>query len=316
MSTGARAPIIEAAGLVKRYKRATAVDGIDLVIRPGEIFGLLGPNGAGKTTTILMMLGLTETSGGSVDVLGFNPVRQPLEVKRRVGYMTDSVGFYDQLTARQNLRYSARLMGLEPGETDRRIEDSLAKVRLDKVGDQRVSTFSHGMRQRLGLAEIWLKRAEVAILDEPTSGLDPQATHELLDMIRSLKASGVAVMLSSHLLEQVQSVCDRVALFNRGRIALLGTVGQLATSVLGGDSIIQIEADGAGVATLLERVPGVRSVTDEGAGNFRLFCTRDNRAEIAATLVGGGAQLKRLNRLELSLDAIYTRYFEEHRDAA
>jgi len=310
------APVIEAHGLVKRYGALTAVDGIDLTIRRGEIFGLLGPNGAGKTTVILMLLGLTETTAGTVRVAGLDPTRAPLAVKRRVGYLPDSVGFYDNLTARENLRYTAKLAGIARSDMEARMRAALERVGLAAVADQRVATFSRGMRQRLGLADIWLKRAEIAILDEPTSGLDPQATHELLEMIRGLKREGVAVMVSSHLLDRVQSVCDRVALFNRGRIALLGSVSELATTVFGGDTIIQVEAEGAGVASLLERVPGVRRVTVEASGTCRLFCARDVRSELAAALVGGGARLKRLNLLELSLEAIYTRYFEEHRDAA
>ena len=167
--------VIEARGLTKIYGGHRAVDAIDFSIRRGEIFGLLGPNGAGKTTTILMMLGLTETSAGSVDVLGFDPVRQPLEVKRRVGYLPDAVGFYDHLTARENLRYTARLLGLPRREAETRIADAMESVKLADVLDKRVSTFSRGMRQRLGIAEIAMKRAEVAILDEPTSGLDPHS---------------------------------------------------------------------------------------------------------------------------------------------
>ncbi len=308
--------VIQATGLVKRYGAVTAVDGIDLEIRRGEIFGLLGPNGAGKTTVILMLLGLTETTAGTVRVAGLDPTREPLAVKRRVGYLPDSVGFYDNLTARENLRYTAKLAGIPRAELEGRMSAALERVGLAAVADRRVSTYSRGMRQRLGLAEIWLKRAEIAILDEPTSGLDPNATHELLEMIRSLKHDGVAVMLSSHLLERVQSVCDRVALFNRGRVALIGSVGELATTVFGGDTVIQVEADGRDVAALLERVPGVRRVTVEASGTFRLFCASDVRPELAAALVTGGARLKRLDLLDLSLDAIYTRYFEEHRDAA
>src|ERR1700753_701872 len=149
--------VIEARGLLKTYGAARAVDAIVLDIRRGEIFGLLGPNGAGKTTTILMLLGLTETSGGSVNVLGFNPVREPLEVKRRVGYLPDAVGFYDHLTARENLTYTARLLDIPRRETDSRIMEALASVDLADVIDKRVATFSRGMRQRLGIAEIVMK---------------------------------------------------------------------------------------------------------------------------------------------------------------
>jgi ABC-2 type transport system ATP-binding protein len=308
--------VIEARGLLKLYGSARAVDAIDLSIRKGEIFGLLGPNGAGKTTTILMMLGLTETSGGSVDVLGFNPVRQPLEVKRRVGYLPDAVGFYDHLTARENLVYIARLLDIPRRETDGRIMEALRAVQLADVADKRVATFSRGMRQRLGIAEIVMKKAEVAILDEPTSGLDPHATFELLEMIRGLKKSGVAVLLSSHLLDRVQSVCDRVALFNKGKIALMGTVVELANQVLGAGHPILIEATGTDVPAALKGIEGVQQVVPDGAGIWRVVADRDIRAAAAQRIVGAGGSLTRLAELQPSLEEVYTRYFEEERRAA
>jgi len=308
--------VIEARGLLKLYGSARAVDAIDLSIRKGEIFGLLGPNGAGKTTTILMMLGLTETSGGSVDVLGFNPVRQPLEVKRRVGYLPDAVGFYDHLTARENLVYIARLLDIPRRETDGRIMEALRAVQLADVADKRVATYSRGMRQRLGIAEIVMKKAEVAILDEPTSGLDPHATFELLEMIRGLKKTGVAVLLSSHLLDRVQSVCDRVALFNKGKIALMGTVVELANQVLGAGHPILIEATGTDVPAALKGIEGVQQVVPDGAGIWRVVADRDIRAAAAQRIVGAGGSLTRLAELQPSLEEVYTRYFEEERRAA
>jgi ABC-2 type transport system ATP-binding protein len=308
--------VIEARGLLKLYGSARAVDSIDLSIRKGEIFGLLGPNGAGKTTTILMMLGLTETSGGTVDVLGFDPVRQPLEVKRRVGYLPDAVGFYDHLTARENLVYIARLLDIPRRETDGRIMEALRAVQLADVADKRVATYSRGMRQRLGIAEIVMKRAEVAILDEPTSGLDPHATFELLEMIRGLKKSGVAVLLSSHLLDRVQSVCDRVALFNKGKIALMGTVVELANQVLGAGHPILIEASGTDVPAALKGIEGVQQVVPDGPqgqerGIWRVVADRDIRAAAAQRIVGAGGSLTRLAELQPSLEEVYTRYFEE-----
>jgi len=308
--------VIEARGLLKLYGSARAVDSIDLDIRRGEIFGLLGPNGAGKTTTILMMLGLTETSGGSVEVLGFNPVRQPLEVKRRVGYLPDSVGFYDHLSARENLVYIARLLDIPRRETQARIMEALGAVQLADVADKRVATFSRGMRQRLGIAEIVMKRAEVAILDEPTSGLDPHATFELLEMIRGLKRNGVAVLISSHLLDRVQSVCDRVALFNRGKIALMGTVVELANEVLGAGHPILVEASGIDVPAALKGIEGVQQVLPEGEGAWRVVADRDVRAVAAQRIVAAGGALTRLAELQPSLEEVYTRYFEEDRRAA
>jgi ABC-2 type transport system ATP-binding protein len=310
VDTGNADTVIEAKGLTKTYGHAVAVDHISFTVGRGEIFGLLGPNGAGKTTTILMLLGLTDISGGEVSVLGFNPAREPLSVKRRVGYMPDTVGFYDQMTAVDNLSYTARLIGFRKAEREKRIADALARVGLTDAAEKRVGTFSRGMRQRLGLAEILMKGAQVAILDEPTSGLDPHATAELLAIIRAFKSEGVTVLLSSHLLERVQSVCDRVALFSGGHIALMGTVPELGREVLGGGYVVDIEADGAGLAERLALIPGVSGVERTGIGKLRLQADRDVRSEAAAEVVAMQGRLKYLGVQEPSLDAIYTRYFE------
>ena len=174
------------------------------------------------------------------------------------------------------------------------------------VTDKRVATFSRGMRQRLGLAEILMKDAQIAILDEPTSGLDPQATIELLEIIRELKQHGVSVLLSSHLLDRVQSVCDRVALFNLGNIALIGTVPELGREVLGGGFRVEVEAEGQGLAERLAAVPGVQRVETVGANRLRLLAERDVRPEAAAAVVAAGGRLLRLSVEEPSLEAIYT----------
>jgi ABC-2 type transport system ATP-binding protein len=262
-----------------------------------------------------MLLGLTEISSGEVSVLGFNPAREPLSVKRRVGYMPDAVGFYDGLTAADNLRYTARLIGFDRAEREKRIAEALKRVGLADVAEKRVSTFSRGMRQRLGLAEILMKGAQVAILDEPTTGLDPHATSELLAIIRAFKGEGVSVLLSSHLLERVQSVCDRVALFHDGHIALMGTVAELGRQILGGGYVVDIEADGAGLAERLALIPGVSGVERSGVGKLRLQADRDVRSEAAAEVVAMQGRLKYLGVREPSLDAIYTRYFETTAEA-
>jgi ABC-2 type transport system ATP-binding protein len=312
--------VIEAKGLTKRYGAAFAVNGATFAVGAGEIFGLLGPNGAGKTTTILMLLGLSDISAGQARVFGHDPMREPLEVKRLVGYLPDSVGFYDHLTAAENLHYTARLMGLDSITRGKRIAAALARVGMSAAANKKVATFSRGMRQRLGLAEIVMKDARVAILDEPTNGLDPQASVELLELIRSLKEQGVSVLLSSHLLDRVQSVCDRVALFNAGRIALMGTVNDLGREVLGGGYAVEVEADGGdNVAKRLAVLPGVRSVIEPGPGRFRMTCDSDLRAEAAGAVVAAGGRLKQLSLDQPSLETIYTRYFQsaqEARDAA
>jgi ABC-2 type transport system ATP-binding protein len=319
-------PAITARGLTKRYDDTVVVDALDFDIYKGETFGLLGPNGAGKTTTILMMLGLTDVSAGEVRVAGYDPVRQPLEVKRRVGYLPDQVGFYDHMTAIENLAYTARLMGFPREVREKRIAEALARVRLSDVADRRVAIFSRGMRQRLGLAELMMKGAEIAILDEPTSGLDPQSTHEFLDMIAALKREGVTVLITSHLLGQVQKLCDRVALFRGGRILIMGTVPELARQVLGAGFVVDVEAaaaPGKELSARLGAIPGVMTVVQTGETSYRMTADHDVRAEAARAVVAADGALTKLSVDDPSLDAIYTRFFEqqaggskEMRDAA
>jgi ABC-2 type transport system ATP-binding protein len=308
------APVIETKGLTKAYGRTRVVDGIDLEVREGEILGLLGPNGAGKTTTILMLLGLTEASAGTVRVMGLDPYRQPLQVKRLVGYLPESVGFYDNMTGRENLRYTAKLGGLSAQQADERITASLEQVRLSDVGDKRAGTYSHGMRQRLGLAELLMRRCRVFILDEPTTGLDPQSTTELLALIRDLNAGGVTVVLSSHLLDVVQSICGRVALFNRGRLGFLGTVEELGTSVADGAFHIEAAAEGVDVGQLAGALTGVGAVEAAEAGGWRITADHDIRAELARTIVEKGGELRSLAAHQISLGEAYNRFFKEVRD--
>lgn len=307
--------VIRADALAKRYGATIAVDHVDLEVRAGEVVGILGPNGSGKTTTILMLLGLTEPSSGRAEVAGFDPLRQPLQVKRRAGYLPDTVGFYDGLSARDNLAYTGRLAGLPRREIESRVAESLERVGLAALARERVGAFSRGMRQRLGLAEILMKRPSVAILDEPTATLDPHSTREFLEMIRGLQADGTAVLLSSHHLDQVQDVCDRVALFNRGRIALSGTVTDLARQVLGGGHVIDVEIEGEGAHEALLAVPGVVRVALLGEAVYRIDCERDLRAELARELASR-FRLVGIRFAAPSLNEVYTRYFEETRHAA
>lgn len=310
-------PVIEASGLVKRYGRFPAVDGIDLTIGKGEVFGLLGPNGSGKTTTILLLLGLTEPTAGTIKVLGLDPLRQPLAVKRRVGYLPDQIGFYDHLTARENLAYTARLTGLVSADAEKRIAAALDRVRLADVRDKRVATYSRGMRQRLGLAEVLVKQAEIAILDEPTSGLDPQSTQELLDQIRELAGEGVTIVLSSHLLGMMQTICDRVALFRKGRIGLIGKVGELTGDVLGGTHVVDVEASGADLAAVLSGAPHISTVTPLKTGHWRVATDDDVRADIARRVVSAGGALQAMTIRQSGLDEVYVRFFEgENHDVA
>ncbi|PDT81638.1 ABC transporter ATP-binding protein [Sinorhizobium sp. BJ1] len=303
--------IIEARGLMKRYGSAVAVAGLDFSVRAGEVVGLLGPNGAGKTTTILMLLGLTEPTEGSVHILGKDPLHQPLEVKREVGYLPDAVGFYDNMSGRENLAYTARLAGMSAELARESIAAALNKVRLAEVADRHVGTYSRGMRQRLGLAELLMRKCSVAILDEPTSGLDPQSTQELLDLIRALSRDGMTILLSSHMLNVVQTVCDRIALFSSGRIGFLGTIEELADKIGGGAFIIDVEADGVDLSALGTSAEGVKSIVPGRQGHWLVEAERDVRPELARLVVGAGGSLRNLDLRRARLDQAYNRYFQE-----
>jgi len=228
----------------------------------------------------------------------------------------DEGGFYDERTARENLIYIAKLNGLSRAETYRRIDEALERVGLANVADHAVRTFSRGMRQRLGVADVLIKRPRIVILDEPTQGMDPERAREFLDIIRDLKRDGITVLLSSHLLHQVQAVCDRVGLFHRGRMVLEGTVPELAQRVLGGAYRIHVEVEGPtdAVTQALEALPEVLRVRPNGTdGGFVLDAREDVRPQVAAQVVQAGGRLLRLDVETPSLDEIYTHYFQEVR---
>jgi len=228
--------IIEAEGLTKRYGSDIAVNQLTLQIREGEIFGFLGPNGAGKTTTLLMFLGLTEPTAGKVRVCGFDPTRDPLHVKEKVGYLPENVGFYDDMDARENLCFVARLNHIPDGVSAPRIDELLGMVGLHEEASKKVGTYSKGMRQRLGIAEVLVKEPSLIFLDEPTIGLDPDGTNRMLELIRSLsKVKKITVFFSSHLLEQVQRVSDRVGIMIKGGLVAVGPIEELAKTKLGVD---------------------------------------------------------------------------------
>jgi ABC-2 type transport system ATP-binding protein len=259
------APIVTS-GLTKQYGDLTAVDGLDLEVRRGEIFGLLGQNGAGKTTTILMLLGLTEPTDGTARVLGYDPAHDALQVKRRVGYLPDSVGFYTELTGRENLRYTARLNGLRGEEAESKIQDATDAVELGERIDTPAGTYSRGMLQRLGIADALVKDPEILILDEPTTAIDPIGVVGILALLRDLvDERGVTILLSSHLLVQVQSVCDRVGIFAAGRLIGLGTVPELAAEFGADKARVEVSFEGTAegadhIRSTLAEIPNVTAV--------------------------------------------------------
>ncbi len=315
--------IIELKGLTKRYGDFTAVDRLDLSIRKGEIFGLLGPNGAGKSTTILMMLGLTEPTAGTVHVCGIDATVNPIEVKRRVGYLPDDVGFYEQLSGRENLMYTARLNRLSLQEASLRVDRLLARVGLQQAAGKKVGKYSRGMRQRLGLADVLVKNPDVIVLDEPTLGIDPIGVREFLELIVALsREEQLTVLLSSHHLHQVQQVCDRVGIFVAGKLLAEGNVASLSRTLFSDKEPYIIEAgvnaDGlddrgarkAALQSAVSALDHVVSVTFDD-GKLRVGSEVDVSADIARAVVNAGVGLTALAVKEYGLDDIYTKYFEE-----
>lgn len=226
--------IIQTENLTKKYKHEIAVSNLSFTVNKGEIFGFLGPNGAGKTTTLLMLLGLTEPTSGKVRVLGIDPARNPIKVKQKIGYLQENMGFYRDLNAFQSLSFLAELNGLDPDIAAERIEDALAAVGLRHEIDKEINAYSRGMRQRLGIAELLVKDPEVAFLDEPTLGLDPDSTNRIIRLIQQLCAEKkMTVLLSSHMLHQVQKVCDRVGIMINGHMVAQGTMDKLAEEKFG-----------------------------------------------------------------------------------
>jgi len=304
---------IETQDLTKRYDGVTVVDSLNLHIKEGEVFGLLGPNGAGKTTTILMLLGLTEPASGIARVFGFNPTREPLKVKRLVGYLPEKVGFYDNLTARQNLTFIAELNNISYAEANSRADEALEAVGLSKETDLAVGKFSRGMKQRLGIADVLIKKPKVVFFDEPTAGLDPKGINQILDLIANLTKTETTVVLSSHQLYQVQRVCHSIGILSKGKMVIEGSIDKLGREALaGGRYIIEVETVQP-TPQLISAIKGIKGVKKVEAKDnlLQIGTDSDLRAAISKAVVQSDFPLIQMKVQEFSLDDIYMKYFRE-----
>ncbi|SDE22269.1 ABC transporter ATP-binding protein [Niabella drilacis] len=308
------APIIELKGLTKCYRSLRAVDDLDLTINKGEIFGLLGPNGAGKSTTILMLLGLTEPTSGVATVCGFNATKNPIPVKQKVGYMPDNIGFYNNMTALENLVYVGRLNGIAEAEVKERAREMLEEVGLSGAMNKRTATFSRGMKQRLGLADVLIKQPEVIILDEPTLGIDPSGVKDFLALIKQLsRQQGLTVLLSSHHLHQVQQVCDRVGIFVGGKLLAEGNIDTLAGNLFAREPfVVEVTVQNPVPPTLETDLLAIETVKKVLVNDHLLQisgstgCTPD----LVRFLVQKGMHITGVQQRSYGLDEIYERYFE------
>ena len=307
-------PVIETVDLTKDYNGTTVVDKLNLSIKEGEIFGFLGPNGAGKTTTVLMLLGLTEPTSGVARIYGYNSTREPLQVKRIVGYIPEKVGFYEDMTARQNLAYIGRLNRFDEALITRRVSESLATVGLSEVPDQNVGTFSRGMKQRLAIADMLVKMPKVAILDEPTLGIDPEGVKEILDLIaRIAKEQRMTIIMSSHQLNQVQQICSRVGIMAKGKMVAEGLVDQLGREALDEGQFkidIQLTEITSAIVDAIKRIDGVISVESSG-DSLLISCREDLRPKIAKAIVDNNGLLVQMKIQSYTLEDIYMKYFTE-----
>ena len=313
MAEATRQFLVETHNLTKRYGQLTAVDKLNLKVEKGTIFGLLGPNGAGKTTTILMLMGLTEPTEGSVSINGFDPARDPLRVKSLVAYLPDNVGFYQDMSGLANLRYTAALNGLPPEIAEKRIQNALAKVELTKAAERKVGEYSRGMRQRLGIADLLVKAPPLIIMDEPTLGIDPEGIRELLELIKELaREDNRTIIISSHLLQQVQKICDQVGIFVKGKMIASGTIDQLGNQLLAGQKLkleLIAEPQDEGLYKLCQSFDAVLELKKEDQ-ILTLMCAEDIRPQLAQKIVTAGYKLLHLHLRGFSLDDIYQRYFQ------
>lgn len=314
MSKLANKLIVETKDLTKIYDGTTAVDNLNLHIEEGDLFGFLGPNGAGKTTTILMLLGLTEPTSGSVYVAGHNSTREPLKVKSISGYVPEKVGFYENLTAAYNLAYIARLNNLPEEIVKKRVSETLDIVGLADKAEQVVGKFSKGMKQRLALADILIKTPRIAILDEPTSGIDPEGINQLLDLIAEIaRERKMTVIMSSHQLHQVQRICNQIGIMVQGRLLVKGSPDQLGKDSLDGSQFkveLKLTETTQGIIDAVKRIKGVLSV-DKTEDKLLIGCSKDLRPQIAKAIVEADGLLVEMKIQSYALEDIYLKYFKE-----
>ena len=303
--------MIEVQHLTKRYGRVTAVDDVTFRVERGEILGFLGPNGAGKTTTMRVLTGYMPATDGRAIVAGFDVFDQPLEAKRRTGYLPETPPLYPEMGVREYLEFVARIKGVPSGDRKRRVDASMEKARVADMATRLCGKLSKGYRQRVGLAQALLHNPDVLILDEPTAGLDPKQIIETRELIKAL-AGDHTVVLSTHILPEVSQTCQRVVIINRGRVVAVDTPDNL-TRRLGGAQTMYVQLDGDAAAALaaLVRLPGAARVAEvdrkDGFVGLEVESEagRDLRVDIARAVVGGGWGLLELRPVRVSLEDIF-----------
>ncbi|HEY5983282.1 MAG TPA: ATP-binding cassette domain-containing protein [Anaerolineales bacterium] len=297
--------MIKVQGLTKDYGARRAVSDLTFEARQGEVVGFLGPNGAGKTTTMRILTGYMPPTEGSAQVAGFDVVEESLEVRKRVGYLPETVPLYTDMTAVEYLTFMADLRRLPEAE-DRALE-TLELVGMDSRAGSYIGSLSKGMRQRIGLAQALIHHPEVLILDEPTIGLDPAQVVEVRNLIREIGKQRT-VLLSTHILTEAQQICDRVLIINKGRIVAEDTPQNLQSRLVGSErASVRVRGDSDGLSKVIQKVKGVRSTQAHGDGTveFQFSPGQDVRPEVAQAIVGAGYELLELQAVGMSLEEIF-----------
>jgi ABC-type multidrug transport system, ATPase component len=314
--------VIEVQHLTKRYGPVTAVDDISFTVQRGEILGFLGPNGAGKTTTMRVLTGYMPPTDGKAIVAGYDVFEQPIEAKRRTGYLPETPPLYPDMTVRDYLTFVARIKGVPRGERTARVNEMMEKTRISDVANRHCGKLSKGYRQRVGLAQALMHNPDVLILDEPTAGLDPKQIIETRQLIKAL-AGDHTIILSTHILPEVSQTCQRVVIINRGRVVAVDTPDNLTARLRGSETMyLQVDAGGADVASVLQRVSGVTRVATADSKQHVVGyevdseAGRDVRRELAAAVVGRGWGLLELRPMRLSLEEIFLHVTTEEMPAA
>lgn len=297
--------MIQVSGLTKDYGARRAIDNLTFDAEQGEIVGFLGPNGAGKTTTMRILTGYMPPTEGTATVAGYDVVEESLEVRKRVGYLPETVPVYNDMTALDYLKFMAELRHIP--DPEERAYETLERVNLHERTNSYIGTFSKGMRQRIGLAQALIHRPEVLILDEPTIGLDPAQVVEIRSVIREI-GKDRTVLLSTHILSEAQQICDRVLIINKGRIVTEDTPENLQSRLVGTQRVVlRVRGDSDGLSNRISRVKGVRAIESkpDGSVEFEFAAGEDARPQVAKAVVQAGYELLEMRPVGLSLEEIF-----------
>jgi ABC-2 type transport system ATP-binding protein len=303
--------MIRASGLTKDYGNRRAIDNLTFEAEQGEIVGFLGPNGAGKTTTMRILSGYMPPTEGEATVAGYDVVAESIEVRRRVGYLPETVPLYNEMTVFDYLKFMADLRHLPNGED--RVDETLEMVGLEDRADGYIGNLSKGMRQRVGLAQALLHRPEVLILDEPTIGLDPGQVVYVRNVIREIGKERT-ILLSTHILSEAQQLCDRVLIINKGRIVAEDTPANLQASLIGSErGMLRVRGEADDLIEAIRKIKGITNVQprEDGVLEFQFAPGQDVRANVARTTIGSGFDLLEMRPIGMSLEDIFLQLTRE-----